>query len=140
MAGDYAGDLSPREAWDLLTTDPQAQLVDVRTLPEWAFVGRPDLGGLGKSVHFVGWQLFPRMEVNPEFVGQLEAAGIEKDQPVLFICRSGQRSRFAAVALTAAGYGPCYNVAEGFEGDKDDEDHRGTVGGWRFNGLPWIQD
>ena len=58
MAGDYAGDLSPREAWDLLAADPSAQLVDVRTLPEWAFVGRPDLGDLGKSAAFAARKVF----------------------------------------------------------------------------------
>lgn len=140
MVGDYAGDLSPSEAWELLAATPQAKLVDVRTDVEWAFVGRPDLRDLNKPVSFISWQLFPRMEVNSDFVDQLENAGLDQDQPLLFICRSGVRSRHAAIAMTAAGYGPCYNVAEGFEGDKDAAGQRGRLGGWRFHGLPWIQD
>ena len=140
MAADYAGDLSPSEAWELLAATPQAALIDVRTDVEWSFVGRPDLRDLNKPVSFVSWQLFPGMEVNPDFVGQLETAGFEKEQPLLFICRSGVRSRHAAVAMTAVGYGPCYNVAEGFEGDKDAAGQRGRIGGWRFHGLPWQQD
>ena len=43
------------------------------------------------------------------------------------------------MALTAAGFGPCYNVAEGFEGDRDGDLHRGSVGGWKVAGLPWAQ-
>jgi hypothetical protein len=31
------------------------------------------------------------------------------------------------------------NVLHGFEGDLDDSDHRSTVNGWRFDGLPWGQ-
>ena len=140
MAADYAGDLSPSEAWELLATTPQAALIDVRTDAEWSFVGRPDLRDLNKPVGFISWQLFPSMEVNADFVGQVQNTGVEKEQPLLFICRSGVRSRHAAVAMTAAGYGPCYNVAEGFEGDKDAAGQRGRLGGWRHHGLPWIQE
>ena len=67
------------------------------------------------------------------------ADGVRPDQTVLILCRSGQRSRAAAIALTARGYGRCYNVSEGFEGDKDGAGHRGTVGGWKIGGLPWTQ-
>lgn len=140
MSADYAGDLSPSEAWELLAAAPQATLIDVRTDAEWSFVGRPDLRDLNKPVNFISWQVFPRMEVNADFIGQVQNAGAEKEQPLLFICRSGVRSRHAAVAMTAAGYGPCYNVAEGFEGDKDSAGQRGRLGGWRHHGLPWIQD
>jgi rhodanese-related sulfurtransferase len=62
------------------------------------------------------------------------------EAPILFICRSGGRSRAAAAALTAAGYRRCYNVAEGFEGNPDPERHRGKTGGWKAAGLPWVQD
>ena len=62
------------------------------------------------------------------------------DAPVLFICRSGARSRSAAEALSAAGHTRCFNVSEGFEGDKDAESHRGKRGGWKAASLPWIQD
>jgi len=41
--------------------------------------------------------------------------------------------------MTALGYKHCYNIAEGFEGDKDDAGHRGTIGGWKVHGLPWVQ-
>jgi len=132
----YAGDLSPREAWDLLAQEAQAVLVDVRTQPEWAFVGVPDLGVLGREAMFVSWQDYPSMAHNAGFAEAL--AALPKDGPVLFLCRSGARSRAAAIAMTALGHTRCYNVAEGFEGDLDAEGHRGR-GGWKTAGLPWRQ-
>jgi rhodanese-related sulfurtransferase len=71
-------------------------------------------------------------------VKQLEQQ-VDKDSPVLFICRSGGRSHNAAMMATQAGSGECYNVLEGFEGDKDESGHRSTKGGWRAAGLPWMQ-
>ena len=137
---DYAGDLSAEEAWALLQSDPKARLVDVRTQAEWNFVGLPDLGSLGRDVALVEWQMFPTMQVNPDFVADTEAAaGADKTVPVLFLCRSGARSRSAAIALTRAGYTKAYNIAGGFEGDLDGERHRGQRNGWKATGLPWTQ-
>ena len=135
----YAGDLSPEESYRLLQEDPQALLIDVRTEPEWAFVGLPDLSALGKEALRLPWQLFPSMAANPSFVGTLASAVAERDRPLLFICRTGGRSRAAAIAMTAAGYQRCYNVADGFEGGLDNERHRGRSNGWKAAGLPWAQ-
>jgi rhodanese-related sulfurtransferase len=135
----YAGDVDPAAAWRALSEDPSACLVDVRTNAEWSFVGVPDLGALGKRIVCVSWKLFPDNADNPEFVEQVRAMGVAPEQPVYLICRSGQRSMYAAIALTAAGFATCYNVAQGFEGDKDGAGHRGTVGGWKIAGLPWQQ-
>ncbi|HVY99467.1 MAG TPA: rhodanese-like domain-containing protein [Dongiaceae bacterium] len=137
----YAGDISPKQAWDMLAQDKAAVLVDVRTRPEWSFVGIPDLGSLGKQVVLLSWQVYPEMKVDADFIAKLRAqlpGGPEA--PVLFLCRSGARSRSAAQALTAAGYSRCYNVSEGFEGDKDGNSHRGRRGGWKHASLPWVQD
>jgi rhodanese-related sulfurtransferase len=135
----YAGDLRPAEAWALLKEDPKAVLIDVRTAPEWGFVGLPRLDGLGKETICISWQAYPDMARNAEFAAEVAAKGVGKDQPVLLLCRSGARSKAAAMALTQAGFGPCYNVAEGFEGDRDGDLHRGSVGGWKVAGLPWAQ-
>ena len=135
----YAGDVAPTEAWRILAEDPAAALVDVRTDAEWSYVGLPDLSSLGKQTHCVSWQVFPQMALNPNFAAELEAGGLSKDQPILLICRSGVRSLHAAVALTAAGYRCCYNVADGFEGPCDDSRHRGRQAGWKADELPWIQ-
>ncbi len=127
----------------MLNGNPKAQLVDVRTVAEWNFVGIPDLSGLARKVHFVEWQQFPSMAPNSDFVTEtasaLAAAGVEKDTPVLFLCRSGGRSRAAAIAMARAGYSGAFNVAGGFEGDLDAERHRGSNNGWKASGLPWKQ-
>ncbi len=140
---EYAGDLTSDAAWALLKDNPAAQLVDVRTMAEWSFVGVPDLSGVGREVHCVEWQSFPLMALNPEFVGQaaeaLRQAGAAAETPVLFLCRSGARSRAAAIAMTRAGFHNAYNIAGGFEGDMDQERHRGNRNGWKASGLPWKQ-
>ncbi|MEO5337075.1 MAG: rhodanese-like domain-containing protein [Magnetospirillum sp. WYHS-4] len=135
----FAGNVAPFAAWQMLAADPRLVMVDVRTEAEWNFVGHPDLSSLGKELKFVQWQLFPGMAANPDFAVQLEKAVPDKDTPILFICRIGQRSRHAAVAATAQGYRCCYNVADGFEGKPDEAKHRGLLGGWKVEGLPWVQ-
>ena len=126
----YAGALLPAEAYELMGAG--AKLVDVRTKPEMLYVGK-----VPGSVA-VEWQTYPGNRENPEFLAEL-AASVPKDQPVMFMCRSGARSHAAAEAATRAGWREAYNILEGFEGDKDQAQHRGTVGGWRKAGLPWIQ-
>lgn len=138
-AEEYAGDVKPKEAWDMLQREADACLIDVRTDAEWRYVGLPDLEALGKRTHCVCWQVFPDNGRNERFVEEVQGLDLRPDQPLLLLCRSGQRSSHAAIALTAAGFARCYNVAEGFEGDKDAAGHRGTVGGWKVAGLPWSQ-
>lgn len=136
----YAGDVSAADAWADLKANPAAQLVDVRTAAEWTFVGLPDLSGAGRRVHCIEWVSFPDMAPNPAFVAEVASAlGSNTSAPVYLLCRSGARSRAAAMALTAAGYSNCFNVAGGFEGDLGAERHRGQTNGWKAAGLPWIQ-
>ncbi len=136
---DYAGDITPEHAWQILATEESATLVDVRTKAEWSYVGLCDLSSLGKKPALIEWQSFPTMAVNDRFVEDVDSLGASEDAPLLFICRSGARSRNAAIAATGHGYKTCYNVAGGFEGDADEERHRGHVNGWKAAGLPWMQ-
>ena len=140
MSEGYAGDVSVREAWDMLEKESGAVLIDVRTDPEWHYVGLPDLSELEKRTVCVNWQTYPDLELNPDFADDIEIRGIGPDRTLLIICRSGVRSRDAAVALTARGYTRCCNVAGGFEGPHDAERHRGARDGWKAAGLPWRQD
>lgn len=140
MAADYAGDIDCRKAWEILESEPDAVLIDVRTVPEWQYVGMPELADLGKQTRFVSWKVYPEMQIDPGFVDKVEAQGIPREAPVLLICRSGQRSRDAAIALTARGFETCYNVAGGFEGPPDETGRRGTRDGWKVAGLPWRQN
>jgi rhodanese-related sulfurtransferase len=132
-------DVCPTRVWEALRGDPAAQLVDVRTDAEWNYVGIPDLSPLGKEPIGISWQLYPAMQVNPDFVEQLRAAGLRPEQKLYFLCRSGVRSLHAARAALAAGWQHCFNIADGFEGPADAAGHRGTVAGWKAEGLPWRQ-
>ena len=135
----YAGDVSVGDAWARLGEDTSAVMIDVRTRAEWSYVGLPDLTEAGKEIAAIEWQTFPSGEPNPSFLDDVKALGAPSDAPLFFICRSGARSQSAAIAVTAAGYSQCFNVAGGFEGDRDENNHRGTLGGWKAAGLPWRQ-
>lgn len=128
----YEGALLPAEAYQLMTQAANAKLVDVRTQAEWEYVGAiPD----STQVELL---TYPGSKPNPSFMDELKTK-VDKEAIVMFICRSGARSHNAAMLATQAGYLDCYNVLQGFEGDKDANGHRNTVGGWRAAGLPWKQ-
>jgi rhodanese-related sulfurtransferase len=129
----YFGAATPVEAGAVLGAMPQARLVDVRTRPEWDYVGRVPQSAL------VEWNTYPGGARNDDFIEELRRVVPDLDVPVFFLCRSGQRSDGAARAATAAGYTKALNILEGFEGDKDANGQRGKLGGWRKHGLPWIQ-
>ena len=126
----YAGAVTPAEAFALLQLAPGSCLVDVRTRAEWVWVGR-----IPGAIE-IEWQHWPEGTPNPNFIAQLKQQ-VDPESLVLFLCRSGVRSHAAAVAATEAGWNSCYNILEGFEGDKDANGHRNTLGGWRHAGLPW---
>jgi rhodanese-related sulfurtransferase len=128
----FAGSLPPADAWALVQAG-KAALVDVRTAEERKFVGHVE-----GSLH-VPWATGTSLTRNPRFVRELEAK-VGKDQVVLLLCRSGKRSALAAEAATKGGFAWVFNVAEGFEGELNEAQQRGTADGWRFRGLPWIQD
>jgi rhodanese-related sulfurtransferase len=133
----YAGDIDPQQAWEMLAAQPDAVMVDCRTQAEWTFVGIADLAELGKQVAYVEWNRFPG-GFNNGFIDDLQAAGVRPDQPVVFLCRSGQRSIGAATLATEAGFARSYNITEGFEGPVGPSGHR-DVAGWKVRGLPWRQ-
>lgn len=128
----YEGALFPDEAYEILQSAPGARLVDVRCRAELDWVGR-----IPGAVE-IEWATYPGMKPNPNFITALEQE-VNKEALVLFICRSGARSHAATLAANQAGYRDCYNVLEGFEGEKDGNGHRNTSDGWRAVGLPWLQ-
>ena len=128
----YEGSLTPQEAHDVLRLAPGAKLVDVRTRAEQDWVGRVP-GAIE-----IEWNLYPAGTRNEHFLAQLKQQ-VDAESLVLFLCRSGGRSDGAARLATEHGYANCYNILEGFEGDKDADGHRGNIGGWRKAGLPWQQ-
>ena len=136
---------TPLEAWEALMSDPLAILVDVRTAAEWSYIGLPVLDSIGKDVLKVEWMQFPQMTCNENFASELlSQLGDKNPSAIYFLCRSGVRSHHAAKCVLAnnAEIGRdvrCFNVLEGFEGDQDDQKHRGTINGWKVRGLPWCQ-
>ena len=125
--------LNPQEAWDFLQTNTDAILVDVRTKIEHGFVGHPM-----NAIH-IAWTEAPAWQITPNFISDIERIVTNKDTPVLLLCRSGQRSLEAAKVLEDIGFTRLVNIIDGFEGPLDQNNHRGNLGGWRFNNLPWIQ-
>lgn len=136
-------DVQVGDVWARLSADKSAVLIDVRTRAEWAFVGVPDLTRINKQPLLVEWQTFPDNRIDPIFseklAAALQSAGASKDSELFFICRSGGRSKMAAQVMADLGFSRCRNVAEGFEGALDADRHRGTTGGWKRAGLPWVQ-
>jgi rhodanese-related sulfurtransferase len=130
----YAGAVTPDEAWQLLQAQPNIKLIDVRTNAERDWVGKVDISANQHGA--VQWSTWPGGVPNPNFLQEL-AAQAAPDQVLLFLCRSGVRSRHAAKLATANGYQHCFDILQGFEGDKDAAGHRKTVGGWCAAGLPW---
>ena len=143
MSANYAGDVTAGDCWSVLSEDPDAFLIDVRSAAEWTFVGVPDAPADARPPVLAEWQSFPAMAVDPTFAATLEgrsrASGGTPESRLYFLCRSGARSMAGAAAMTAAGFRRCFNVLDGFEGPVDADGHRGAVAGWKAAGLPWSQ-
>ena len=124
--------LTPKETHTFLDANPDAVLIDCRSEFEFLFVGHP-VGAI-----LVPWYEGVNWDINPRFLGEVRMA-TSHHRPLILICRSGNRSREAGEFLEKNGFTDVYNVLHGFEGELDDHHHRGTVSGWRFDGLPWEQ-
>ncbi len=129
-------ELSLEAAWSMLRDDPSAVLIDVRTPEEWNFVGVPVLDSIAKAPRFVYWTAYGTGAANPAFLSEA-TEGLDPATPLLFLCRSGVRSKAAALLAGANGFANTYNITAGFEGDLEAVGHRAT--GWRHSGLPWRQ-
>lgn len=130
------GHLTSLEASQLLKDNPEAQLIDIRTSMEFLFIGHPT-----ESTH-VAWMDDPDWEFNPNFykeINQMQKSSTNNNCPIILMCRSGNRSEKAGLELIEKGMTNIYHVSDGFEGDRDENHHRGSINGWRFNGLPWEQ-
>ena len=131
--------IDSRQCFEMLSKIPHSHLVDVRTKPEWSFVGLPDLQSLQKKTICISWQMYPNMDINENFESDILDSGINKHDAVFLICRSGQRSSYAAEFLISHGFTNCCNVIDGFEGEIGPDYQRSTVNGWKYCKLPWKQ-
>lgn len=144
--------LTPKEAYDMVTKDPGHILfVDIRTRAEVNFLGMPTIADANipymKLSEWYGWDNKKsgfKMELNDEFLAKIRARladkGLTKNDKIVFMCRSGDRSAAATNLLAKDGYTNVYSVVSGFEGDKaKDGPQKGmrAVNGWKNDGLPW---
>ncbi len=137
--------INPKEAFDILKSDKNSVLVDVRTFEEFKFVGLVDPADFNDRMTLLPWQLFPEMQVNQEFASELEESlknlfgNAIEEVKIIFLCRTGGRSNAAANHAINLGYKNCYNLASGFEGDFNKFSQRGQISGWKAENLPWRQ-
>lgn len=130
--------LTSTESWKILESEKNSLLIDVRTFAEWAFVGIPILETINKKLIQIEWQNFPNMEINKNFANEIIKKVPDLDTILLFICKSGGRSKSAALTMADYGY-KTINIIDGFEGTSDIDGHRGNIDGWKYNKLPWRQ-
>lgn len=138
-------EINPLESWNLLQTSPNSILIDVRTTAEFNFTGIVDLETINKQPVLLPWRNYPDMKIDNQFSKKLVDILQEKFPShkceqinLLFLCRSGGRSFEAATALALLGY-QCHNINSGFEGETDQNGHRGKINGWKADNLPWRQ-
>ena len=131
--------ISSKECYKILSNKTDSYLIDVRTRPEWEFVGVPDLSIINKEAIFVSFQVYPDMNENKNFEKEILELGISKNSNLYFICRSGRRSLYAAKLLINNGFSSCFNIHDGFEGNLNQHKKRSLINGWKYNNLPWKQ-
>ena len=131
--------VSSFECFNKLSEIYNSYLIDVRTKPEWEFIGIPDLSSLNKKTIFISWHMYPEMKINSLFENQITESNLKKNDNLFLICRSGSRSSDAAEFLASRGFSNCFNVEDGFEGEIGPHHQRSTINGWKYYKLPWKQ-
>lgn len=129
----YSGNLLAIEAWELLKSNDNSYLIDVRTTSEWKHYGVPKLDALKKKLIMLEWMFLPDMKRNDNFKSALSEIVTDKSSALLFLCKSGGRSQQAAIEMTAQGYKNCYNIIDGYECALNN-----NTSGWKAT-LPWEQ-
>jgi len=136
-----AKEINSTKAYSILQQSGNTVLIDVRSSMEYEYVGHPI-----NAIH-IPIKESPDWEIRTDFINNVRSE-LEKKFPdiqnlsevhIILLCRSGKRSGQAAVMLESEGYKNIINIIDGFEGDKDANDHRSVINGWRFNKLPWEQ-
>lgn len=144
--------LDAREAYELKQKlGDKALFVDVRTRAEISYLGMPSVA----DAHIpafehppnAGWddksgrfKMDPNPDFEPELARRLASRQLGKQDPVILICRSGDRTSRAVNFLTELGYSKVYTVVDGFEGDAIAEGPQAgqrVLNGWKNAGLPW---
>jgi rhodanese-related sulfurtransferase len=141
--------LTAKEAYDMWQKDQQGvKIIDCRTPEEFAFIGHAPMAvNIPSKFMAYTWDAKKKsyaMKPNPNFVKEAKKR-FAKDDTILVMCRSGQRSAPSVDLLAKAGFAKVYNVTDGFEGDKVKDPNSPNKGkrmknGWRVSDLPWTYD
>lgn len=91
--------VSASEFYEQIHNKEKAQVVDIRTFREYT------------SGHIKGSMLIDFY--NPDFVKNIEKAGLSKNEPVFVYCGSGNRSRHAMRFFKQLGFKEVYNLKYG---------------------------
>jgi len=134
----YKRNLLPKMAVEKLQNNPQALFVDVRSKAEYKYVGYPENSILIPWIDDPDWEPNP-VEFSDSVMQELDGRENLLNTEIILICRSGYRSNEALKCLENKGFTQVSHVASGFEGDLDENDHRGNLNGWRHDGMPWSQ-
>lgn len=138
--------LTPKEAFEAISANPNIVMIDVRDPIQISFVGHPKTMDGNIPLRTVSRKFNTKsgkyeMTANPNFVIEVDALmkrlGYSKNDPVFVTCRSGPRSAVAARLLHKAGYNNVWNLVEGFEGSIDPKSGARSKNGWRNSELPW---
>ncbi len=127
--------LSPQDCYQLLKQLPNCILVDVRTKAEIDWIGKPIMPHENQYMH-IEWLFYPGSAQNENFITSLKK--ISQDTPLIFLCRSGIRSKMAVQLAIDNDFKHPIDVIGGFEGQRDNHGHRKTIDGWCYAGLPWV--
>ena len=143
--------VTAKEAYAMLEQDPKAVLVDVRDPVEIKFTGfatptkihvpwlLTDTSRLNADQQ--SWPMQPNPQFDQQLLSRLQQLGVQKDDAIILICRSGAtRSAPAVDRLAGYGYHNVWSVTDGFEGNTLPEGPSKGVralDGWRNSGLPW---
>lgn len=144
--------LTAKEANEMVTKNAKGTLfLDIRTRAEINFLGMPSNAD-ANIPYFTpdSWENFDakkkvfKLAPNSNFLTAVEerltAKGLNKNSPVVLMCRSGSRSAKAANLMKKAGYTNVYTIIDGFEGDKSKSGAtkgQRVVNGWKNSNLPW---
>ena len=141
--------VTAKEAYDLWQKDQQKiKIIDSRTPEEYAYIGHAPMAvNIPNQFMTYAWDEKKKayvMKDNPNFVKEVQKR-FAKDDTILVMCRSGQRSAPAVNLLAKAGFTKVYQIPEGFEGDKVNDPQSPNKGkrmknGWRISNLPWTYD
>ena len=121
------------------------KILDVRTPEEYIFVGHPEMAwNIPLLLQTYQWDAGGEhllMKMNPDFLARVKEVFTPSD-PVMVMCRTGDRAAKVVDLLAQAGFRQVYNILDGMEGDVVTDPGsvffgQRLVNGWKNSGCPW---